>query len=278
MLNESNFCVFVPSYNTAGYIERTIERIPWGEMPKHFTYRVVFVDNCSTDNTWEKIQVCRRNLDKLGIASDAIKNPKNLGYGGSVKVIFDYCIENDFGLVGVLHSDGQYLPEELPRLVAEFSSEPAYALYYGSRLTGKPLEGGMPLHKYLANHVLTWLQNTVLRSKYSEFFSGYKFYRVNKIKDLPYHANSDYFDFDCHIHFQVHHRGWKIGETVIPTFYGEEESNVSPIRTPVKILQNVCSYALHNAGLKKIERYDFSGNGQALDTVFPEKQEKASGQ
>jgi glycosyltransferase involved in cell wall biosynthesis len=271
MLNERNFCIFVPSFNTEKYIVDTIERIPWGEMPKDLRYRVVFVDNQSTDSTWEKIKECRSGLDELGIQSDAIRNPRNLGYGGSVKVILDYCVEQDFGLMGVLHSDGQYLPEELPRMVAEFVAEPSYVLYYGSRLTGKPLEGGMPMHKFLANHVLTWIQNRALGSRYSEFHSGYKFYRVDKVRELPYHANSNYFDFDNHIHFQVHHRGWEIGETVIPTYYGEEESNVSPIRTPLKILLNVCSYALHTLGLRRVERYDFSENGMATGSELEKK-------
>lgn len=260
MLNERNFCIFVPSYNTAPYIEKTIARIPWHEMPRDLHYRVVFVDNQSKDDTWERIQRCRESLDAMGIESDAIRNPVNLGYGGSVKVAFDYCVAHDFGLVGVLHSDGQYLPEELPRLVGEFAANPAYTMYYGSRLTGKPLEGGMPLHKFFANHVLTWIQNWVLKSKYSEFHSGYKFYRMDRVRQLPYRENSDYFDFDNHIHFQVHHKGWQIGETIIPTFYGEERSHVSPFRTPLKILQNVLEYGLHRVGLLKVSRYAYSRN------------------
>lgn len=276
MLSEQNFCIFVPSYNTGAYIVQTIRRIPWGEMPEGIRYRVVFVDNQSKDDTWERIKVCREELADLGIESDAIRNPVNLGYGGSVKVIFDYCIEHDFGLVGVLHSDGQYLPEELPRLVREFSKDQSYAMFYGSRLTGKPLEGGMPIHKFVANHALTWIQNRVLGSRYSEFHSGYKFYRMNKVRLLPYRENSDYFDFDNHIHFQVHHRGWKIGETIIPTYYGEEKSNVSPVRTPLKILQNVLEYGMHRMGLMKVSRYAFSRNG-ALSTNgvhAPEKKRK----
>jgi glycosyltransferase involved in cell wall biosynthesis len=254
-LDESRFCIFVPSYNTEKYIENTISRIPWGELPKELSYRVVFVDNKSTDNTWQRILKCQNDLKALGIDSDAIQNPRNLGYGGSKKVIFNYCINNDFGLLGVLHSDGQYLPEELPRLIREFLAHPDCALLYGSRLMGSPLEGGMPRYKYFGNIVLTWIQNLALGSIYSEFHSGYKIFRMNKIRGLPYHHNSDYFDFSSQIMFQVHHSGGGIVETYIPTFYGDMKSHVGPIRMPLAILATAFSYVLHKWGLIRVRRF-----------------------
>ncbi len=263
LLDESRFCIFVPSYNTSTYIEKTIRRIPWDDMPGELTYRVVFVDNHSQDDTWQKVLRCQQELKDRGIDSDAIPNPENLGYGGSNKVIFDYCIEHGLGLMGVLHSDGQYLPEELPRLIREFLAQPEAALFYGSRLMGAPLQGGMPKYKFFANIVLTWLQNRVLGSRYSEFHSGYRFYRMNKIRQLPYHLNSDYFDFDNHIMFQIHHRGFQIGETSIPTFYGDEKSNVSPVRTPSAILTNTLAYWLHKKGVIRVRRYAMAhGDGR----------------
>src|SRR5205823_4949462 len=113
-LDESRFCIFVPSYNASKHLPGTIARVPWPALPAELTYRMVFVDNQSTDDTWQVIQRVREQLVAEGRDIDAIRNPRNLGYGGSNKVIFDYCIRNDFGLLGILHSDGQYLPEELP--------------------------------------------------------------------------------------------------------------------------------------------------------------------
>ena len=97
----------------------------------------------------------------------------------------------------------------------------------------------MPYYKFAANIVLTWIQNKILQSNYSEFHSGYRFYRMNIIKNIPYKLNSDYFDFDNQIIFQIHHNKYGIYETEIPTFYGDEISYVSPIRTPLAILINI---------------------------------------
>jgi glycosyltransferase involved in cell wall biosynthesis len=172
LLDETKFCIFVPSYNAEKYIENTISRIPWGKMPQELSYSVVFVDNQSTDNTWQRIIKCQKHLKDIGIDSHFIQNPVNLGYGGSNKIIFNYCIEHNIGLLGVLHSDGPYLPEELPRLISEFLAHPNCALFYGSRLMGSPLRGGMPKYKFLVNIALTWVQNCVLGSNYSEFHSA----------------------------------------------------------------------------------------------------------
>ena len=257
-LDESRFCIFVPSYNASRLLPVTIARVPWKDLPAQLTYRMVFVDNQSTDDTWQTIQQVRDRLAAEGRDVDAIRNPQNLGYGGSNKVIFDYCIRNDFGLVGILHSDGQYLPEELPRLIREFVAHPRCALFYGSRLLGAPLEGGMPRYKFLANHTLTWLQNVSLGARYSEFHSGYRFYRMNEIRRLPYHENSDYYYFDSHIMFQIHHAGGSIVETSIPTFYGDEISYINPWKCTWGIVSNALVYVLHRLRVRKVRRYCLS--------------------
>jgi len=257
-LDESRFCIFVPSYNASTHLPGTIARVPWQALPAELTYRMVFVDNQSTDDTWQVIQRVREQLAAEGRDVDAIRNPRNLGYGGSNKVIFDYCIRNDFGLLGILHSDGQYLPEELPRLIREFRAHPGCALFYGSRLLGAPLKGGMPRYKFLANHFLTWVQNTALGARFSEFHSGYRFYRMNRIRRLPYHENSDYYHFDSHIMFQIHHAGDTIEETAIPTFYGDEISYINPWKCTWGIVSNALVYVLHRLRVRKVRRYCLS--------------------
>jgi glycosyltransferase involved in cell wall biosynthesis len=253
-LSERRFCIFVPCYHTAKFLDAAMDRIPWDSMPD-YEYHFLFVDNASTDNTWEVIQARVEKERAAGHKADAIRNPRNLSYGGSCKVAIRYCRDNDLGLMVVLHSDGQYAPEELPRLIGEFI-DGGYTMFFGSRLTGDPLAGGMPKYKYYANHALTWIQNAVLGTDLSEFHSGLRFYRINDVIRLPFEANSDYFDYDNHIIFQIIKAGGRIGESTIPTHYGDETSYVDPIRTPVGILTNIAAYVSSNLGLVKIPRYN----------------------
>ncbi len=256
VLDESRLCICVPSLEAASFIRETTSRIPWDEMPADMHYHVLYIDNDSRDGTWEEIGLCREDLSGQGRTSDAIRNPYNYGYGGSVKLALDYCNENDFGYLVILHADGQYRPEDLPRLLAAVLKERTCALFFGSRISGDPLGGGMPWYKYVGNLFLTWLQNHILGTRLSEFHSGYRLYRTNLVCKLPYEHNSDYFDFDNHIIFQIVHAGLGVDETTIPTYYGAETSHVSIVRTPLAIVANVCAYVLHKWGLLKVRRYD----------------------
>lgn len=257
-IDESRFCIFMPSYNAEKFIEDTINRIPWNKLPIDLSYTVLFIDNKSIDNTWEIIQKIKNILLDKNIQAYAILNDKNLGYGGSVKKAFDFCQKNNIGLMGILHADGQYYPEELPRLIHEIQAHIDSALVYGSRLLGHPLRGGMPYYKYSANIILTWIQNLALHSNYSEFHSGYRLYRLNLIRNLPYQENSNYFDFDNQIMFQIHDKKLGIYETTIPTHYGDEKSYVSPIRTPLAILKNVIIYSLYKLGVIRSKLYEIN--------------------
>jgi glycosyltransferase involved in cell wall biosynthesis len=237
-LDEKRFCIYIPSYNAGGFLARTVSRIPWAALPAGLEYGVLFVDNHSEDNSWAEIQRLKAGLPN----ADAILHPRNLGYGGTVKSAFDYCVRKGIGLMVVLHADGQYAPEELPRLIGELLRNTGSALHFGSRLTGSPLKGGMPLYKYLANHVLTAIQNLVLKTRLSEFHSGYRLYRVAMVDRTPWRRASDGFDFDNEIIFLLVRAGLGISESPIPTFYGEEKSYVPRLGTPLAILRNTWRY------------------------------------
>ena len=79
----------------------------------------------------------------------------------------------------MVHGDGQYAPEELPRLMQPLRRG------RGRRGLRQPhdgafgaLKGGMPLYKYVGNKILTASQNALLGTQLSEFHSGYRIYSV----------------------------------------------------------------------------------------------------
>ena len=237
IVDEKRLCIYIPCYNGGQFLAHTVSRIPWASLPAGLEYSMLFVDNASEDNSWAEIERLR-----VGQKADAIRHPQNRGYGGSVKSAFDYCIQKGIGLIVVLHADGQYAPEELPRLVNELLANTRSALHFGSRLTGAPLEGGMPIYKWMANHVLTAIQNLILGTRLSEFHSGYRLYRLKLVDITPWRKASDGFDFDNEIIFLLRRYGLGITESPIPTFYGEEKSYVPKIGTPLAILRNTWRY------------------------------------
>lgn len=252
---DPRFLIYVPSYNAHRFLERTIERIPWAELPAGFGYEALFVDNASQDGSPLAIARARAALEARGIRTHAILHPVNRGYGGSVKSAFAFALDGGYDFLAVLHSDGQYAPEKLPELAAGLLAEPRAALHFGSRLTGKPLAGGMPLYKFLANHFLSGLQNLFSGLRLSEYHSGYRLYRLEHIAKIPWKELSDSWVIDTEIAFMIHNCGFLITESPIPTHYGEEKSHVPKIGTPIAILRNLADYVMARIGFRTDPRY-----------------------
>jgi len=250
MSGKPRCCLYVPCYNAERWLARTVARISWEHLPAELEYSLLFVDNASVDGTWNEIERLRQVH-----GGAAIRHQTNRGYGGSVKTAFGHCLSEGFDILAILHADGQYAPEELPRLLRELLERPPVALHFGSRLTGSPLKGGMPLYKFLANHALSALQNAALGTRLSEFHSGYRLYRVKLVDRVPWARASDGFVFDNEIIFLLRQEGLEISEAPIPTFYGEEKSHVPKLGTPAAILANLARYILARRGWRRDPLY-----------------------
>lgn len=221
--------VFVVAYNAEKTIQPTLRRIPPGLLDD-YDVEVLVIDDSSTDRTFDRGDALRRGED-LPFALTVLSNPSNQGYGGNQKIGFHYAIRNRFDFVALIHGDGQYAPECLPALIEPLVSGRADAVF-GSRMLrkGQALRGGMPLYKFVGNRILTAVQNRLLRTELSEWHSGYRLYSTEALRLIPFHLNSNGFDFDTEIIIQLLIAKSRIAEIPIPTYYGDEISRVNGIR------------------------------------------------
>jgi len=130
-----------------------------------------------------------------------------------------------------------------------------YDVVIGSRIIGNTaLRGGMPLYKYVANRVLTGLQNLAIGTKLSEFHSGYRAFSRRVLTALPLLANSQDFVFDNEMLVQAHAFGMRIGEISCPTRYFAEASQIGFCRSLVYgagVLRVSAQYRLWRMGFAK---------------------------
>jgi glycosyltransferase involved in cell wall biosynthesis len=246
----SSCVVFIPCYNAERFVCATVDRIPWERLPPSLDYCLLLIDNSSTDGTWEKIETLLKRPSTF-----ARHHQRNSGYGGSVKSALEWSMARGAEFLVVLHADGQYAPEELPAMLAQLLAQPSTALLFGSRLAGHPLRGGMPAYKFVANHLLSALQNLILGLRLSEYHSGYRLYRLSLLAPLRWRAMSDGFVFDNEIIFLLHQAGLSIAESPISTFYGTEKSHVPKLGTPLAILANAARYLLAKFSLRRDRLY-----------------------
>jgi len=170
---------------------------------------------------------------------EVIRRPVNLGYGGNQKAGYRWMIDHEIDIVVLLHGDGQYAPEFLPKMVEPIVSGRANVVF-GSRMLqrGAALRGGMPKYKYVGNKILTFLQNRMAGVRLSEWHSGYRAYSISALGKVGFELNADYYDFDTQIILQMIAAEQRITEIPIPTFYGDELSRVNGIRYGWRILRH----------------------------------------
>ncbi|GAF82251.1 unnamed protein product [marine sediment metagenome] len=251
MNKEKKIVIFIPAYEHTKTLPSVLDRIP--ESVKKKVKEILVVDDASSDNTYllAKGYGIEKGLKKLHV----YRNRKNKGYGGNQKVGYKYAIDRGYDIVAMLHGDGQYAPELLPKLLEPLENDRA-DMVFGSRMRDSPLKGGMPLYKFLGNKLLTFIENLFLRMDLSEFHSGYRLYSCHALKKIPFELNSDDFHFDTDILIQFKEAGFKIVELPIPTYYGDEISYVNVLQYGLNVIKSVLEYKLHKWGVKKIDKFD----------------------
>ena len=278
----SKLLVFIVAYNAETTIEKVITRIPEELFDaSRWETEILVIDDASPDKTFSVGHAATSTSAHITF----LKNPNNLGYGGNQKLGYRYAIENGFDYVALIHGDGQYAPEELPRLLQPLVDNEAEVVF-GSRML-RPLDalaGGMPRYKFVGNKILTFLENKIIGTKLSEWHSGYRLYSVAALAKVPFRYNADQFDFDTDIIIQMHASGARIAELPIPTFYGDEICHVNGVQYALKIVFSCLLFRLQGLGIfyqSKFDvetdnahyesKFDFtSSHSRALDTVSAE--------
>lgn len=246
--------IFVIAYHAETTLRHVLERIP-AEIFDTLECEILVVDDASTDRTFEI--GCEYRDAHPEIRLTVLRNEFNQGYGGNQKVGYSYAIKQGFDYVAMVHGDGQYAPEELPKLMRPLLDGEADAVF-GSRMMIRfgALKGGMPLYKYLGNKVLTTAQNALLGSHLTEFHSGYRIYSVAALKNIKFSLNSNDFHFDTEIIIQLLNAKMRIKELPIPTFYGDEICRVNGTKYAKDVMVATLQNAFHRYGLLHQRRFD----------------------
>lgn len=248
MINGRRVLVVLPAYNAEATLRRTVSAIP-----REIVDEVLLVDDASGDDT---ATVAR----SLGLPT--LVHRRNLGYGGNQKTCYAAALERGADVVVMVHPDYQYDPRLVPSL-AGLLAWGVYDVALGSRILGRgALGGGMPVHKYVANRVLTLVQNWLVAHKLSEYHTGYRGFTREVLETLPLEANSDGFVFDNQMLAQTIFFGFRIGEVSCPTRYDSESSSIGTldsIRYGVGVLGTSLSFRLARWGLLRPRVFDPAG-------------------
>jgi glycosyltransferase involved in cell wall biosynthesis len=260
LIKNKRVMVVLPAYNAASTLERTV-----AEIPREIVDDLLLVDDASRDET---VEVARRLRVPL------VVHPRNRGYGGNQKTCYTEALRRGAEIIVMLHPDYQYTPRLIGAMAWLVASD-EFDVVLGSRILGKgALAGGMPFYKYVANRVLTALENVLLGVNLSEYHTGYRAFSRQVLETLPLEENSDDFVFDNQILAQAVAFGYRIGEISCPTKYFPEASSINFRRSVVYgfgVLGTALSYRLHRWGLRRCPRLESGGRRLAIaPTLHPD--------
>jgi glycosyltransferase involved in cell wall biosynthesis len=240
VLNNLRIVVVMPAYNAEKTLRRTLD-----ELPLDIVDHVILVDDCSRDDT-------QRLALSLGLQT--IRHPANRGYGANQKTCYAAALAAGADVVVMVHPDYQYTPSLVTAMAAMITSGEFDAVL-GSRILGRgALRGGMPLWKYVANRILTLVENVLINYKLTEYHTGFRAWSRHLLESLPLEANSDDFVFDNEMLVQARYFGFRIGEISCPTRYFEDASSINFRRSVVYgfgVLSTALKYRLHVWGLAR---------------------------
>jgi glycosyltransferase involved in cell wall biosynthesis len=266
VLRRKKIAIFIVAFQAERFITSVLDRIP-PELRDLFA-EILVIDDSSSDQTFA---TARGAGEQLGFSNvTVLRTPFNRGYGGNQKLGYLHALKQGYDYVILLHGDGQYAPEYLPQIVNALGEREPGGLI-ASRMINRrdALRGGMPLYKWVGNQVLTAIENRALGSDLSEFHSGYRAYKVDALRSIPFQLNSDDFHFDTEVLIQLLSTGQTVEEIPVPTFYGDEISRVNGMAYAVNCLKAVAKSRLGQAGLYYEPKFDV---GAFDDTGYRVKQ------
>jgi len=222
LLNSTNFCVIVPTYNNQKTLKKVLDSI------LDFTSNVIIVNDGSTDSTSEIL----KQYSQL----TQIHHPKNLGKGRALRNGFRKALELNFEYAITIDSDGQHFAADIPIFIEAIQNEPN-ALLIGSR---NMTQENVPKKSSFGNKFSNFWFKFETGIKLDDTQSGFRLY---PFRLLPKRFYTNKFEFEIEVIVRAAWKGIVVKNIPIQVLYdpAERVSHFRPFRdfTRISILNTV---------------------------------------
>lgn len=162
--SKKKISVIIPCYSEEKSVEKMQERLTkiFSEDLAKYNYEIIYVDDCSPDNTWREIQkVCAKDKHARGI-----RNAKNFGF---TRNVFASLLYGDGDATFLIFGDLQDPPEVLPQMVEEWEK--------GSKvIVGQKIHSDESKLMYTLRTVYYKLIGKLSDTKQIQHFNGFGLY------------------------------------------------------------------------------------------------------
>jgi len=218
MIDRTNVAALIPCY----FEERHIRDVATRVAAQLDT--VMVVDDGSTDRTAEEARAAR---------VEVLRQEVNQGKGAAIKAGLGALGKRDrVEFILMLDGDGQHLPEEIPRFLAEANRTGA-AMIVGNRMSDLR---GMPWVRKTTNRIMSAQVSGVCGQAIPDTQCGFRLIRRTLVSALCA-APSSRYDFETEMLAIVARQGGQIGAVPVSTVYGDEVSKIHPVRDTIRFFK-----------------------------------------
>ena len=203
-----------------------------------FVDKVIVCDDGSNDQTFE-------NAKKAGAI--VTKHDTNKGKGAAMRTLFDYAKRIDGDIIITMDSDGQFLPEEIPKLVNSLTENDA-DIVTGYRFTD---EKDMPGYRKFGNKVLDKVTNIATEISVRDSQSGFRAYSKKAINSITFYT--DGYGADSEILISASRKGLKILEEPVTVIYDTQGKTSK--KDPISHSASVVNTLIELIAIKQPLRY-----------------------
>lgn len=207
--------VVIPAFNEEALIERAIRAVPsWVD-------DVLVVDDASRDETVPRAQAVADGRVRV------LSHRANRGVGAAIATGYRWAFTHGADVAAVMAGDAQMDPDDLPSLLAPIAQGDADYVK-GNRLAHPAVLSLMPLHRWIGNHVLSFLTRVALgTAEVRDSQCGYTALSRRAGLSLDLDALYPRYGYPNDLCARVVEAGLRIGQTVVRPIYGSEQSGIT---------------------------------------------------
>jgi len=213
--NNNKIAAIIPFFNERATINQVIQLTL-----KHVD-AVIAIDDGSTDNSSETIALTE-NIT-------LIVNATNRGKGFALRKGLSYAVEKGFDKLITIDADMQHNPDEIPLLCSKLND---YPIVIGNRLNNLK---GMPLQRKISNKITSYLLSIKTGQDILDSQSGFRAYSAEVIANVK--TDEDGYEAESEILIKASQKGYRIGFENISTIYGDEISNMNPVKSTIGFIK-----------------------------------------
>lgn len=224
---KNRLLIGITVYNDGSKIRKVFDALEKFQIEDNIEYKVIVVDDASTDKTLEiSKKYCKKNGWEL------IAHEKNCGVGKSLKEIIHYGIDNHYEYLTCIPGNNKVKPNTVKNFYFPVINE-GYDYVKGSRY----LKGGecdnLPSFRRIAIPIYSFLVTATMRTKVTDVTCLVNALKLNIFKKYNINIDQDWLDkyeLEYYILYYVLKNNLKFKETPIKAFYPKTKKNYTKIK------------------------------------------------